>query len=690
MEKLLEIFNKDTRYIKGIGPHKASLLKKKLGICTLRDILDYFPSQYRDLSSCKRIVEVKEDEEVCLKAKIITYRKRFFRKGVYIFEALLQDDTGALRCVWFSKSYFERSIHLNKEAIFFGKVKRRRGVLQIENPEFEFIEDISIDSNILPVYSLKQTLSQKFFRKVMWGLLNTSLSNISDFIPFPVREKANIKNIVFSYRNIHFPQSWEALKEAKSRFIFEDFFILQVLVFLRKAQWRRHKIAPIESNFEELVGYAEGYFGFRLTSSQKKVLRQILEDFSKGYPSKRLLQGDVGSGKTVVAACASLVVARKGWQVAFMVPTEILAWQHYNRLKNFFEGKNVRVELFSSSTLQKNKNVLYKDLEEGKITVAIGTHALLQEKLKFKKLGLIIIDEQHRFGVEQRVSLIKKARCPHLLIMTATPIPRTLSMVCYADMDISKIEELPAGRKIPQTLIFKERERDKVYRLIREKLREGRQIYFVFPLIGEYVQLNVKGAQLSFYQIKDAFPEYNVELLHGDMNFKEQRKIMSLFSEGKIHILVCTQIIEVGVDVPNASCMVIEEPQRFGLSQLHQLRGRIMRSCYKPLCILITPEELPPQTKRRLEIFSSTTDGFKIAEEDLRLRGPGEFMGLHQHGQFQLRIADPLRDWELLKKARILAYRLVREDPLFKNRSNKLLRQIIESKIPQCMWFQVD
>lgn len=687
------VLDRDIRFVKGVGPRKSRLFEN-LGIFTVSDILQHFPVRYQDRSQCITVREAFSSlgEHVLLRCKLLSVRKKYTRSRVSIYEALIQDETSAMVAVWFGKKFIDRFLIPGKTYFFYGRVERFAGRIQINNPEFEEEESQGKEgpvNKIVPVYRVTTGISQRYMRKIILEILSHTTKELKEFIPFTVRDKADVPNRIFSYKNVHFPQDWQSLDKAKMRFIFEELFLMQVLVFMRKAQRRRIKGPEFIGN-DDVGSSIEDYFKFTFTPDQKTTSNAIINDLCSGYVMHRLLQGDVGSGKTAVAVCASLLCCMNKWQVAFMVPTEILAMQHFQRLKPFFASKGFKTDCITASSTKSKKESIYRKLKEGSIDVVLGTHSLLDEKIEFKKLGLVIIDEQHRFGVAQRAYLLEKGRSPHLLVMTATPIPRTLSLTIYGDLDISYIKTLPPGRTRPRMSVYEDVDKNEYFPLVREQLNQGRQAYFVYPLIENYLEQDLEGARQGYLEVKEYFKDYNVQLLHGRLPQKEQKKIMEDFQQGAINILVCTQVIEVGIDVPNANCLVINHPQRFGLSQLHQLRGRIMRSSGEAYCLVIAPSNLSPRASQRIDVFVNTWDGFELSEEDLLLRGPGDFLGLRQHGLPGFKMADPVKNFDVLKNARFWAYNVVKSDPELVTPPNEKLREALDWYYKKCTWFQAD
>ncbi|UCC95643.1 MAG: ATP-dependent DNA helicase RecG [Candidatus Omnitrophota bacterium] len=677
------------RYLKGVGPKKEKSLNR-LGIHTIRDLLYYFPFRYQDRRHPRRISELEVNEPALIKGKIMTRRFTkipYFirsRKIKSIFEVILEDGSGKIRCVWFNQGYLADVIGVGQEIILYGKLAHSKGKFQFVVQEYELIEEkdsLNLD-RIVGIYSLTASLSQKFMRKIIYSALADCKKNISDHLPFYIRKEKAIPNIARSLEGIHFPNDWQEAEQARGRFIFEELFYSQILVYLRKSQHRSQKGVAFPSKSHTLRKIREN-LAFRLTSSQEEALAKILSDLEKSYPMHRLLQGDVGCGKTAVSAFAIGVCVDCGWQAALMVPTEVLAYQHCQTLKEVFRGFNWNIEVLVSSLPEKRMQKIYREMRNGKVHIVVGTHALIQEQIEFQKLGLVIIDEQHKFGVGQRALLPKKGKtAPHCLVMSATPIPRSLALSLYGDLDLSVIKELPPGRIAPHTMWLREERRQWVYDFLRERLQEGRQVYIIYPVIEESQEEDLQSLEQMCEVLTEEFVPFRVGTFHGRMRAKEKLDVVKAFREKKIDILVATTVVEVGVNIENATAMVVENPERFGLAQLHQLRGRIQRSLYQPHYILISKENLSQKALERLRIISQVSDGFNIAEEDLKMRGPGDFFGFSQHGFPQLRIADPLRDLEMLKQARLFAYRVIKSDPDIARPAHRCIKDHLD------FWFQ--
>ncbi|MCM8801148.1 MAG: ATP-dependent DNA helicase RecG [Candidatus Omnitrophica bacterium] len=685
-----ELFQIDIRYVKGIGPKKAQLFRK-IGIKNLEDLLYYFPKRYEDRTRFVKISELKEGQYQTIKARVLVRAERqsFKRRGFRLLEVVVGDETGKLFCVWFNQLHLKDYFKIDTTLILYGRVEKYAGRLQMNSPEFEIINedtDEMLDmARITPVYPLPEGITQRSFRKLMRACLEEYLPKITDCLPYDIRSRNNLLNLAKSLLNIHFPENIEMQKQAYQRLSFEEFFIFQLPLALRK--FRRKQKKGIAHKVEgELVEDFMRRLPFKLTSAQERVIAEIKSDMARPFPMQRLLQGEVGSGKTIVATFASLIAIQGGYQVAFMVPTEILANQHYQNIRFWIgecrlEGRQINIGLLTSA--RKEKSALPQVLKEGRVDLVIGTHALLEEEIGFKNLGLVVIDEQHKFGVGQRALLPQKGAHPDVLIMTATPIPRTLAITLYGDLDISVIDELPPKRARTLTLGFSKRNELEAYKIAKEQLRQGNQVYIVYPVIEESFTLNIEGARQMYEEFKEnEFKEFRVGLIHGRLRPKEQEKIMQDFKEKKIDILVSTTVLEVGIDVPDITCMIVQYAERFGLAQLHQLRGRIGRGSKESFFILVW-DALTPEANSRIEAMLRYSDGFHIAEEDLRIRGPGEFFGERQHGLSELKIANPLTQLHLLKKAREEALRLVGFDPYLNLPQNLKLKERLLRRFPE-------
>ncbi|OQX88233.1 MAG: hypothetical protein B6D55_01020 [Candidatus Omnitrophica bacterium 4484_70.2] len=666
------------QYLKGVGPSWRKKLIK-LGIYTLGDLLYYFPFRYHDKRKVSLIRELEENREALIEGKVLVRNLRYPKKKtpftrLGIFEALVSDGKDKILCVWFNQPYLKNVIKVKDKLWIFGKVRRYKNRLCFICPEFERAEDSLNLGRIVGVYRVKEGMSQRRLRRIIFENLKRYAHLIEEPLPFYIRERFNLPNINKSLWQIHFPSDLEEIEVSRKRFIFEELFFSQILIFLRKAKRRLRKGVAFSLK-QSVIDRIKQKLGFQLTVSQKETLSHLFEDMKKDYPMCRLIQGDVGCGKTAVALFAIGVCISNGYQAAFCVPTEVLAYQHFLTISNIFKDLGYKAEILVSSLPGRKKGEIIKKLRKGEINIVVGTHALLEEEVKFKNLGLVVIDEQHKFGVAQRVLLSKKGNNPDCLVMSATPIPRSLALSLYGDLDLSIIKERPPGRKEPTTFTVSEKDREKVYSFVREKLKEGRQAFFVFSVIEESEDEDIFSLERMYERIKNEFSSFKVEALHGRIKSEEKERIIKEYAEGRIDVLVATSVVEVGLNVENATVMVVENPEKFGLAQLHQLRGRIQRATFDSYFILILRENLSENAKKRIKILENTNDGFKIAEEDLALRGPGEFFGLRQTGFSKSYLANPLKEMELLKEARKIAYEVIRKDPFLKNSCHRPIKE---------------
>jgi len=676
----------DIRYLKGVGPKKAGTLNK-LGINTVEDILYYLPRRYEDRRYFTLVKDVKVGEYNTIKGKVLTSGVHTTKKGISIFQLALGDRTGVIYCVWFNQPFLKKTFKAGQKVIVYGKVERY-DKLQINHPEYEFVKDEKASVNagkIVPVYPLTEDVTQRYMRFLTHEAIGRFLNTVRESLPTKMIARNKLVDLRFAIHNIHFPVSFENLEKAYRRLVFEDFFILQVALAMKK---RKVRSEPGGISHVAEAGLSETFkklLPFEPTKAQLKAMDEIHKDMASPRPMNRLLEGDVGSGKTLVAIYAMLLAVRSGYQVAIMAPTEILARQHYINISELLMPLGINVSLLVSGLKEAKKASIKKNIEESVIDVVIGTHALILEDVSFKKLGLIVIDEQHKFGVDQRKTLKSKGLNPDVLIMTATPIPRTLAMTIYGDLDVSVIKEMPKGRYPVTTYCVSEENRQKVYDFMREEIEKGRQAYVVSPRIWSTknrseANNDLKAATHMYNKLQEeVFPDLRLGLLHGRMNLTEKEGIMRKFKNKSIDILIATTVIEVGIDIPNASIMVIENAERFGLSQLHQLRGRIGRGAYESYCILLGNPKTE-SAKKRFETMSSTQDGFKIAEEDLELRGPGEFLGTRQHGLPELRFGNILRDFDIMEEARREAFELIQEDPTLSNEKNLSIARALKKR----------
>ena len=652
----------DVRYIKGIGEQRAKSLQK-LGITNLRELISYFPRAYEDRRAYRRIADLVPGENACVRAIVATEPKlSHIRKGLDLVKFRVVDESAALDLTYFNQSYLKNSFHTGEEYVFYGKAEGNLLRKQMANPMFEREGANQITGRIMPIYPLTAGVSQNLLYKSIRQGLDACAGDLTDFLPEDTRKAHQLCHVRYAYENVHFPADDEALQIARRRLVFEELYLLTL--GLRLLRERRSAVAGQVCEPISLAPFYDA-LPFSLTGAQKRAVDDAVRDMCGTRPMNRLVQGDVGSGKTMVAAAAIWFAAQNGLQSALMAPTEILAEQHYKTLAPLLEGLGIRCALLTAATTAKTRRSILEQLANGEITLAIGTHALLSPDVQYQNLGLVVTDEQHRFGVDQRAALGAKGDNPHLLVMSATPIPRTLALMIYGDLDVSLINELPPGRQPIDTFAVNSSYHKRIYDFLRKLIAEGRQAYIICPMVAENDELPDERKAVTAYSgklQKEVFPDLTVAPIHGKMKPKEKDAVMRDFSAGKIDILVSTTVVEVGVDVPNAAVMLIENAECFGLSQLHQLRGRVGRGRHKSYCILIS-DNTGEDNKQRLAVMTKTNNGFEIAEEDLKLRGPGDFFGSRQHGLPSLRAADLTCDMELMHEARAAAEQLIAADP---------------------------
>jgi ATP-dependent DNA helicase RecG len=683
MDSRKHLLRNCVQYIKGVGPAKSRLLSR-LGIETVADLLYYFPRRYEDRTRFTPACRLQIGQYQTVRGRVLAAGiRRSLRRGFKIFEAAIGDETGKIFCVWFNQPYLSGYFKIGQEVVIYGKPERFGGALQMNSPEYEIIYEDTKESihmgRIVPIYPLTQAITQRTFRLIIKEALSKYKTCLIDSLPGKVKSDQELLDLPQALENIHFPANFSLLEKARQRLVFEEFFLLQLILAMRKIKAKVQKGIShrIEGN---LIQAFKRNLPFNLTEGQKKAIGDIERDMSLPHPMYRLLQGDVASGKTIVAMYAIVLAVQSGFQAALMVPTEVLAEQHHLYLNRLLGCLGIEVTLLVGSLSKKERGRIYKRISAGQTQVIVGTHSLIQEKLAFKRLSLVVIDEQHKFGVHQRLLLPKKGANPDILIMTATPIPRTLALTLYGELDISTIHDLPAGRRPIKTYCVGEAKRQDAYRFIEKQLSRGRQAYIVYPIIEESASLDVRAACQMYKRLKEKiFDNYEVGLIHGRMDREKRIQTMRDFREGKIHILVSTSILEVGIDVPNVSVILIEHAERFGLSQLHQLRGRIGRGNFESYCILLSNSKTE-ESKMRMKAMLATSDGFRIAKEDLKIRGPGEFFGARQHGLAQLKIADLIADAGLLNLARREAISIVRKDPFLDAPGNLRLRQALADR----------
>jgi len=672
------IIYQSVRYLKGVGPRRASALAQ-VGIETVEDLCYYAPRRYEDRTRLLSIRDVKPGETVTVRGRVMAKSFRRLRRNAMLFEAAIGDASGIIYGLWFNQPYLGEQVKVGDEFILYGQVEPRPR-LQLIHPEMERIgageEQASIHmGRIVPIYPLTSGMSQRWFRQIAWTALERYGNTLEDPLPEALRRARGWPPLAEAIRTLHFPPAWDSLDTARTRLAFQELFVFQAALAHRRASTAA-RVKPQRYQLDgPLMQELCGHLPFTLTPSQQRVLEELLADLGRRAPMQRLLQGDVGCGKTIILICLMAAAAQNGYQVALMAPTELLAEQHARVAGQYLEPLGLSIGLLCQGVAPPQRKRATEQMAQGEIDVVIGTHALLQRHVAFHRLALVIIDEQHKFGVIQRARLAKKALQPDVVVVTATPIPRTLALSLYGDLDVSTIDELPPGRVPITTLWLGESQREEVYTRVREELRRGRQGYVVYPLVHERAAAEYKAAtQMAKRLQAEVFPEFRIGLLHGQMRPAQKDAAMRAFANGELHLLVSTVIVEVGLDVPNATIMVIEHPERFGLAQLHQLRGRIGRGTDPATCLVVS--DVPDESVRsRLTAFVETTDGFALAEKDLQLRGPGELLGPRQHGWLRFRIADLARDRALLESAREEARALISRDPHLRDPSLQVLRR---------------
>ncbi len=683
-------------YLQGVGPKKAETLSKELEIETIKDLLYYFPAKHIDRSRFHKIRDIHSDMPyIQIKGKITGFKLQG-QKHKERLTARFSDETGSIELVWFKGiKWIRESLKTGKDYVIFGKPAKFGNKINIIHPEVEEPEENKkkLSTGLQPVYSVPEKLKKKYITpKVIAKLILTALnsigSNIEESLPEYLINELKFMPLHQAIKQMHFPDNEHILAKATARLKFEELFLIQLHLLMQKII-RQEKFSGFV--FEKVGNVFNNFYKnnlpFELTGAQKRVIKEIRKDLGSGKQMNRLLQGDVGSGKTLVALMTMLIAIDNGYQCALMAPTEILAKQHFKSIAKMLQGLDVGVQILTGSSKTKERKIIHKDLIEHKIDILIGTHALIEDTVKFYNLGLVIIDEQHRFGVAQRAKLWKKnISPPHVLVMTATPIPRTLAMTLYGDLDVSIIDELPPGRKPVKTVHMFDSKRARLFGFLREEIKKGRQIYIVYPLIKESEALDYKDLEDGYESITRAFPppEYTVAVVHGQMKAEEKEKAMQLFVKGQAQIMISTTVIEVGVDVPNASVMVIESAEKFGLSQLHQLRGRVGRGAEQSWCILMSSYKLTNEARKRIQTMVQSTDGFEIAEVDLKLRGPGDLQGTQQSGiAFNLKLANLAKDNKILEFARNKAIEILKDDPKLEKTKNKVLTKQLKEKYMQ-------
>ena len=673
---------KDAKYIKGVGPNRVKQLNK-LGIYTLEDVITYYPRGYEDRGKKKNISELVDGEEALIEATCMSKMSEIrIRKNMSIYKLAVRDDTGACTITWFNSPYLKNKFIKGETYKFYGKVKRRINQIEMMTPTFDDIDNSRNTGKIIPIYPSIGTLSQNILRKIIENGLKETEGQLKETLPDYLINEYKIMGINDAIKNIHFPEDFNRYNAARKRLVFEELLIMQLALLTFKTNYEKD-VKGIQFDKEAKMSEVIDRLPFKLTNAQNRVLEEIDSDMESTKAMNRLLQGDVGSGKTAVAMCAAFKAVKSGYQAAIMVPTAILAKQHYENFKNTLNSFGIKCELLVSGTTKKQKESILEKLKNGEVDIIIGTHALLEDNVEFNKLGLVVTDEQHRFGVRQRGIITSKGLNPDVLVMSATPIPRTLALILYGDLDISIIDELPPNRQKIDTYAVNFSKEDRVNNFIKEQINEGRQAYVVCPLVEESEEINAKSVlEIAEKYKNETFKEYKVEYLHGKLNKKDKDEIMTRFKNKEIDILISTTVIEVGVDVPNATIMVIENAERFGLATLHQLRGRVGRGKYKSYCIL-KYKGTGENTRERMKIMVETNDGFKISEKDLELRGSGEFFGTKQHGIPEFKIANLFEDIGMLKSVQSLAISIVQDDEKLEKDKNNVLKEQIKNKFKE-------
>ncbi len=671
--------NKDVKYVKTVGPNRVKLLNK-LNIYTFKDLIEYYPRDYEDRSKPKNLYECIDGEEVLIEA-MATGRINEMHKGrMTISRLIVKDQTGTCYITWFNQGYLRDKFQPGRMYRFFGKISNKNGRLEMNSPVYDEIDQSKNTGKIIPIYPLTFELKQNTLRRIIENGLLEVKGQLPETLPEYILKENNLWDINNTIERIHFPIEFSDFNKARERLVFEELLTMQLALLKLKNNYE-HETDGIQFSKDVHMSNVINMLPFRLTKAQLRVLEEIDRDMESNKPMNRLLQGDVGSGKTVVAMIAAYKAVKSGYQATIMAPTAILASQHLESFKGILDELGIRTELLISNVTKKKKAEILEKLQSGEIDVLIGTHAILEENVVFKNLGLVVTDEQHRFGVKQRSTIAAKGQNPDIIAMSATPIPRTLALILYGDLDISIIDELPPNRKKIETFAVRKNMEERVNNFIKKQIAEGRQAYIVCPLVEE--NEDMEGLQsvveLAEKYQKETFSEYKVAYLHGKMKPKEKDEIMQRFKDGEIQILIATTVIEVGVNVPNASIMVVENAERFGLAQLHQLRGRVGRGEYQSYCIL-KYEGNGETIRQRMKVMCDTNDGFIISEKDLGLRGSGDFFGTEQHGLPEFKIANLFEDMAVLKKVQGLALKIMEDDPLLEKEKNAKLNDLVKEK----------
>ena len=674
--------NQDVKYVKGVGPNKVKLLNK-LNIYTLNDLITYYPRDYEDRSIVTNLKDVVDNEKYTIEVLALTdVNVRYINRNKNYEKVIVKDDTDNCVITWFNQPYVKDNIKKGEKYRFYGKVTKKNGFIELNSPTYDSIADTKNTGKIIPIYPLTNSLSQNVLRSIIENGLKLVNSSLNEKLPKYLLDEYRLLDINNAINQIHFPDNFSNFSKARTRLVFDELLSMQLGLLMLKSE-NLEEIKGIKYRKDVKMSDVINDLPFKLTNAQLRVLEDINNDMEQEKPMNRLLQGDVGSGKTIVSMIAAYKAVKSGYQVAMLAPTMILAKQHLVNFQKILSQYGIRCEALVGGITAKKKREILEKVENGDIDVLIGTHALIEENVIFKNLGFVVTDEQHRFGVKQRAKIVSKGNNPDVLVMTATPIPRTLALILYGDLDISVIDELPPNRKKVETFAVSKRYEERVNEFIKKEVRSGRQAYIVCPLVEESDDestANLKAVTEIYEKYKnDIFKDFKVEYLHGKMKSKDKDEIMERFKNGEIEILISTTVIEVGVDVPNASVMVIENAERFGLAQLHQLRGRVGRGEYASYCILKynSKSEI---VRQRMEIMTKTDNGFTIAEKDLQLRGSGEFFGTKQHGIPEFKIANLFKDMEELKEVQALALKIINKDPKLEKEENKPLRELVKEQ----------
>ncbi len=671
--------DKDVKYVKTVGPNRVKLLNK-LNIYTLKDLIEYYPRDYEDRSKPKNLYECTDGEEVLIETMAAGRITEMHKGRMTISRLIVKDQTGTCYITWFNQGYLRDKFQPGRMYRFFGKISNKNGRLEMNSPVYDEIDQSKNTGKIIPIYPLTYELKQNTLRKIIENGLAEVKGKLPETLPEYILKENNLWDINNTIERIHFPIEFSDFNKARERLVFEELLTTQLALLKLKNNYE-HETDGIQFSKDVYMSDVINILPFKLTKAQLRVLEEIDRDMESNKPMNRLLQGDVGSGKTVVAMIAAYKAVKSGYQATIMAPTAILASQHLESFQGILEELGIKTELLISSVTKKKKSEILEKLQSGEIDILIGTHAILEENVVFKNLGLVVTDEQHRFGVKQRGTIASKGQNPDVIAMSATPIPRTLALILYGDLDISIIDELPPNRKKIETYAVRKNMEERVNNFIRKQITEGRQAYIVCPLVEENEDMEGLQSVIELaerYQ-KETFSEYKVAYLHGKMKPKEKDEIMERFKNGEIQILIATTVIEVGVNVPNSSIMVVENAERFGLAQLHQLRGRVGRGEYQSYCIL-KYEGNSETIRQRMKVMCDTNDGFIISEKDLELRGSGDFFGTEQHGLPEFKIANLFEDIAVLKKVQRLALKIMEDDPLLEKEKNAKLNDLVKEK----------